>query len=139
MKLYSFMWLFIHRSTFDILRVIRVYFYQLFFWSPCILPKPGQPSAQLSKLIRLTACKKTKNAVSRWYRTVNILWLVASYDTHNCKCWLNSIPQATEVKVYNYMVRVIYIFGVQQYNNVTQYNNNSKKLLIGAALTSTNQ
>ena len=36
MKLYSFMWLFIYRSTFGILRVIRVYFYQLFFWSPCI-------------------------------------------------------------------------------------------------------
>ena len=30
------MWLFIYRSTFGILRVIRVYFYQLFFWSPCI-------------------------------------------------------------------------------------------------------
>ena len=37
-----------------------------------ILPEPGQPSAQLSKLIRLTACKKTKYAVSRWYRTVYI-------------------------------------------------------------------
>ena len=36
MKLYSFMWLFIYRSTFGILRVIRVYFYQLFYWSPCI-------------------------------------------------------------------------------------------------------
>ena len=30
-----------------------------------ILLEPGQPSAQLSKLIRLTACKKTKHAVSR--------------------------------------------------------------------------
>ena len=28
-----------------------------------ILPEPGQPSAQLSKLIRLTACKKTKHTV----------------------------------------------------------------------------
>ena len=37
-----------------------------------ILPEPGQPSAQLSKLIRLTACKKTKHAVSRWYRTADI-------------------------------------------------------------------
>ena len=37
-----------------------------------ILPEPGQPSAQLSKLICLTACKKTKNTVSRWYRTVYI-------------------------------------------------------------------
>ena len=52
-----------------------------------ILPEPGQPSAQLSKLIRLTTCKKT---VSRWYRTVYIRWLVASYDTHKGKRWLNS-------------------------------------------------
>ena len=37
-----------------------------------ILPEPGQPSAQLSKLIRLTACKKTQHAMSRWYRTVYI-------------------------------------------------------------------
>ena len=37
-----------------------------------ILPEPGQPSAQLSKLIRLTACKKTKHTVSRWCRTVYI-------------------------------------------------------------------
>ena len=37
-----------------------------------ILPEPGQPSAQLSKLIRLTTCKKTKHTVSRWYRTVYI-------------------------------------------------------------------
>ena len=29
-----------------------------------ILPEPGQPSAQLSKLIRLTACKKTKHTVT---------------------------------------------------------------------------
>ena len=39
------MWLFIHRSTFGILRVIRVYFYQLFFWSPCIF--------SLTKIYRL--------------------------------------------------------------------------------------
>ena len=65
-----------------------------------ILPEPGQPSAQLSKLIRLTACKKTKHAVSRWYRTVYIPLLVASYDTHMGKRWLNSNPpQATEVKI----------------------------------------
>ena len=37
-----------------------------------ILPEPGQPSAQLSKLIGLTACKKTKHTVSRWHRTVYI-------------------------------------------------------------------
>ena len=46
--------------------------------------------AQLSKLIHLTACKKTKHSVSRWYRTVYIPWLVASYDTHKGKRWLNS-------------------------------------------------
>ena len=57
-----------------------------------ILPEPGQPSTQLSKLIRLTACKKTKHTVSRWYRTVYIPWLVASYDTHKSKRWLNSNP-----------------------------------------------
>ena len=60
--------------------------------SNSILPEPGQPSAQLSKLIRLTACKKTKHTVSRWYRTVYIRWLVASYDTHKGKRWLNSDP-----------------------------------------------
>ena len=37
-----------------------------------ILPEPGQPNAQLSKLIRLTAYKKFEHAVSRWYRTVYI-------------------------------------------------------------------
>ena len=57
-----------------------------------ILPAPGQPSAQLSKLVRLTACKKTNHTVSRWYRTVYIPWLVASYDTHKGKRWLNSDP-----------------------------------------------
>ena len=35
-----------------------------------MLPEPGQPSAELSKLIRLTACKKTKPTVSQWYRAV---------------------------------------------------------------------
>ena len=37
-----------------------------------ILPEPGQSSAQLEKFIRLTACKKTKHTVTRWYRTVYI-------------------------------------------------------------------
>ena len=55
-----------------------------------ILPEPGQRSAQLSKLIRLTACKEAMHATSRWYRTVYIPWLVASYDTHKGKRWLNS-------------------------------------------------
>ena len=57
-----------------------------------ILPEPGQPSAQLSKLIRLTAGKKAMHATRRWYRTVYIPWLVASYDTHKGKRWLNSSP-----------------------------------------------
>ena len=57
-----------------------------------ILPEPGQLSAQLSKLIRVTTCKKTKRTVSQWYRTVYIPWLVTSYDTHKSKCWLNSKP-----------------------------------------------
>ena len=56
-----------------------------------LLTEPGQPSAQLSKLIRLTACK-AMHAISRWYRTVYIPWLVASYDTHKGKRWLNSNP-----------------------------------------------
>ena len=57
-----------------------------------VLPEPGQPSAQLSKLIRITACKKAMHAISRWYRTLYIPWLVASYDTHEGKRWLNSNP-----------------------------------------------
>ena len=60
-------------------------------WSS-ILPEPGQPSAQLSKLMHLTACKKAMHATSWWYRTVYIPWLVASYDTHKGKRWLNSNP-----------------------------------------------
>ena len=56
------------------------------------LPEPEQPSAQLSKLIRLAACKTTKHAVSRGYRTVYIRWLVASYYTHKGNRWLNSNP-----------------------------------------------
>ena len=47
-----------------------------------ILPEPGQPSAQLFKLIRLIACKKTKHKISRWYRTVYIPRFVTYYDTH---------------------------------------------------------
>ena len=57
-----------------------------------ILPEPGQPSAQLSELIRLTACKKAMHAISRWYRTVYIPSLVVSYDTNKGKHWLNSNP-----------------------------------------------
>ena len=56
------------------------------------LPEPGQHSTQLSKLICLTVCRKTKHTLSRWYRTVYIPWLAAFYDTHKGKCWLNSDP-----------------------------------------------
>ena len=62
-----------------------------------ILPELGQPGAQLSKLIRLTACKKTKHTVSWWYRTVYIQRLVASYDTHKGKRSLNSDPPSHKV------------------------------------------
>ena len=44
-----------------------------------MLPEPGQPSAQLSKLIRLMAFKQAKHTISLWYRTVFIPWLVDSY------------------------------------------------------------
>ena len=64
-----------------------------------ILPEPGQPSVQLSKLIHLTACKKAKHAISRWYRTVYIPWLVTSYDTHKGKHWLNSNPPNHRVQM----------------------------------------
>ena len=43
----------------------------ILLWSS-ILPEPGQPSAQLSKFMRLTACKKAMHAISRWFRTVYI-------------------------------------------------------------------
>ena len=68
-----------------------------------ILPEPGQPTAQLSELIRLTACKKAMHAISRWYRTVYIPWLVDSYDTHKDKGWLNSDPpppKGTNIALY---------------------------------------
>ena len=60
-----------------------------------ILSEPGQPSAQLSKLIRPTECRKTQHSMSRWHRTVHIPWLVDSHDTHKSKRWLNSNPQTT--------------------------------------------
>ena len=37
-----------------------------------ILPEPGLPSAQLSKLIRPTECRKTQHSKSLWHRTVHI-------------------------------------------------------------------
>ena len=60
-----------------------------------ILPEPGQPSVQLSKLIRLTAWKKAMHAISRWYRTVYIPWLVASYDSTRANVGWILIPQTT--------------------------------------------
>ena len=57
-----------------------------------LLPEPGQPRAQLSKLIRLTACRKAMHAISRWYSTVYISWFVASYNTYKGKRWLNFNP-----------------------------------------------
>ena len=69
--------------------VLKIEFIHL--WNS-LLPDPGQPSAQLSKLIHLTACKKAMHAKSRWYRTVYIPCLVASYNMHKGKRWLNSNP-----------------------------------------------
>ena len=81
-------------------------------WSS-ILPEPGQPSAQLSKLIHLTTCKKAMHATSRWYRAVYIAWLVASYDMHKGKCWLNSNPQTTAqyllYRTYCTVLTVLYL------------------------------
>ena len=37
-----------------------------------IIPELGPPSAQLSKLIRPTECRKTQHSMSRWHRTVHI-------------------------------------------------------------------
>ena len=50
-----------------------------------ILPEQGQPSAQLSKLIRLTARKKAMHAISWWLGQSYIPWLFASYDTYKGK------------------------------------------------------
>ena len=72
-----------------------------------ILPEPGQPSAQLSKLIRLTACTKAMHATGRWYRTVYIPWLVASYDTHKGKRWLNSNPPNHRGNYFQYLTKSI--------------------------------
>ena len=52
------------------------------------------------------ACKKAKHAVSRWYRTVYIPWLVTSYDTQKGKHWQNSNPQATEAD-YNLVIFLV--------------------------------
>ena len=103
-------------------------------WS-CILPEPGQPSAQLSKLIRLTACKKAVHATSRWYRTVYIPWLVAFYDTHKGKRWLNSNPPnhrgktlktyslqlGPRVLMYNLLeIKIDFVY-ILQTNNIVLY------------------
>ena len=74
-----------------------------------LLYESGQPSAQLSKLIRLTACKKAMHAISRWYWTVYIPWLVASYDTHKGKRWLNSNPTNIRFRFISVLVRFHFI------------------------------
>ena len=63
-----------------------------------ILSEPGQPSAQLSRLIHHTACKKVIRTIRRLYRTVYITWLVASYDTHKGNHWLISDPTNKNAK-----------------------------------------
>ena len=75
-----------------------------------ILPEPGQPSAQQSKLKRLTACKKTKHTVIRWYMTVYIPSLVASYDTHKGKRWLNSDPPQPQGTIYKFKIYKFWIY-----------------------------
>ena len=60
-------------------------------WSRTV---PKAHTNQLSKLIHLTVCKKTKHAVSRWYRTAYIPWLDSSCDTHKGKRRLNYNPQS---------------------------------------------
>ena len=50
-----------------------------------ILPESEQPRAQQSKLICLTASKRTKNTMSQWYMIVKIPRLVASCDRHKGK------------------------------------------------------
>ena len=72
-----------------------------------ILPEPGQPSAQLSKLIRLTACKKAIHAISRWHMTVYIPWLVASYDTHKGKRLNSNPPSNRKVRTVAYVNHTI--------------------------------
>ena len=51
-------------------------------------------STMWTKLILLTACKKSHKTMSQWYRTVHIPWFVTFYDTLKGKCWLNSNPKA---------------------------------------------
>ena len=63
-----------------------------------ILPEPGQPSAQLSKLICLTECRKTQHSMSRWHRTVHIPWLDDSYDTHKGNVGWILIPKPQGTK-----------------------------------------
>ena len=70
-----------------------------------ILSEPGQPSAQLSELICLTACNKAMHAISWWYRTVHIPWLVTSYDTHKSERWLNSDPPNHRVPLLRWPFR----------------------------------
>ena len=77
-----------------------------------ILPEPGQPSAQLSKLICPTECRKTQHSMSRWHRAVHIPWLVDSYDTHKGKHWLNSNPQPTGCEFDNPQTSAVHLISV---------------------------
>ena len=49
------------------------------------LPEPGQPSAQLSKLIPLIACKMAKHTISRLYRTVSDLYHSIKVSRPQCQ------------------------------------------------------
>ena len=70
-----------------------------------ILPEHGHPTAKLTKLICLTAWKG-----GRWYRIVYIPWLVASYDPHKGKRFLNSDPQTTGAKTYQRTTTIYAVF-----------------------------
>ena len=51
-------------------------------------PEPNCPNS------RLTACKKAMHAISLWYRTIYILWLVTSYYTHRANVgWILISPK----------------------------------------------
>ena len=71
-------------------------------------PVPNCPSSYAP-----TACKKSKHTVSRWYRTVYIPWLVASYDTHKANVgWILIPPSHRDISS---------VFTIEQLNNVPQF------------------
>ena len=65
-----------------------------------ILNALGQPSAHLSN-IGLTASKQAKHTINRLYKKVYIQRLVAPYDMHNNKRWLNYNPNVTGNEIYS--------------------------------------